>query len=148
VQIFIRPLREARPPIIHKDVHAFIDTVFGNILDIRECNRRLLEVMRVRQREQQPVIKQIGDIFLSAAAEFRIVYPLYIGQLPVAEKTVKEETESNVEFKNFLEVRALCDEKERNTNVWSDSTARGTHAPVDSTLSILCIAPKNISQNT
>ncbi|KAG8687195.1 hypothetical protein FRC09_013647, partial [Ceratobasidium sp. 395] len=103
VEIFIRPLREARPPIIHKDVHAFIETVFGNILDIRECNRRLLEVMRVRQREQQPVIQQIGDVFLTAAAEFRVVYPLYIGQLPVAEKTVKEETESNVEFKNFLE---------------------------------------------
>lgn len=97
-------MREAHPPIIHKDVHAFIEAVFGNILDIRECNRRLLEVMRVRQREQQPVIQQIGDIFLSAAAEFRVVYPLYIGQLPVAEKTVKEETESNVEFKNFLEV--------------------------------------------
>lgn len=61
--------------------------------------------MRVRQREQQPVIQQIGDVFLSAAAEFRVVYPLYIGQLPVAEKTVKDETESNVEFKNFLEVR-------------------------------------------
>ncbi|KAG9075486.1 hypothetical protein FS749_012835, partial [Ceratobasidium sp. UAMH 11750] len=103
VEIFIRPLREARPAIIHKDVHAFVETVFGNILDIRECNRRLLEVMRVRQREQQPVIQQIGDVFLSAAAEFRVVYPLYIGQLPVAEKTVKEETESNVEFKNFLE---------------------------------------------
>ncbi|KAG9103502.1 hypothetical protein FRC06_010384 [Ceratobasidium sp. 370] len=103
VEIFIRPLREARPPIIHKDVHAFIETVFGNILDIRECNRRLLEVMRVRQREQQPVIQQIGDVFLSAAAEFRVVYPLYIGQLPVAEKTVKEEAESNVEFKNFLD---------------------------------------------
>ncbi|QRV73994.1 Rho1 guanine nucleotide exchange factor 1 [Ceratobasidium sp. AG-Ba] len=103
VEIFIRPLREARPPIIQKDVHAFIDTVFGNILDIRECNRRLLEVLRVRQREQQPVIQQIGDVFLTAAAEFRVVYPLYIGQLPVAEKTVKEETESNSEFKNFLE---------------------------------------------
>ena len=50
------------------------------------------------------MIQQIGDIFLSAAAEFRVVYPLYIGQLPVAEKTVKEEMESNAEFKNFLEV--------------------------------------------
>ncbi|CCO29888.1 Rho1 guanine nucleotide exchange factor 1 [Rhizoctonia solani AG-1 IB] len=103
VEIFIRPLREARPAIIQGDVNHFIDTVFGNVLDIRECNRRLLEVMRVRQREQQPVIQQIGDVFLTAAAEFRIVYPLYIGQLPIAEKTVKDESESNADFRNFLE---------------------------------------------
>ncbi|KAG8763381.1 hypothetical protein FRC11_004256 [Ceratobasidium sp. 423] len=103
VEIFIRPLREARSPIIRGDVNQFIDTVFGNILDIRECNRRLFEVMRVRQREQQPVIQQIGDVFLSAAAEFRIAYPLYIGQLPIAEKVVKDETESNADFRSFLE---------------------------------------------
>ncbi|CAE6417885.1 unnamed protein product [Rhizoctonia solani] len=103
VEIFIRPLREARPAIIQGDVNQFIDMVFGNILDIRECNRRLLEVMRVRQREQQPVIQQIGDVFLTAAAEFRVVYPLYIGQLPIAEKTVKDESESNADFRNFLE---------------------------------------------
>lgn len=88
-------------------MNQFIDTVFGNILDIRECNRRLLEVMRVRQREQQPVIQQIGDVFLTAAAEFRVVYPLYIGQLPIAEKMVKDETESNSDFRSFLEVGFL-----------------------------------------
>ncbi|KAF8677361.1 hypothetical protein RHS04_05906 [Rhizoctonia solani] len=103
VEIFIRPLREARSSIVQGDVNQFIDTVFGNILDIRECNRRLLEVMRVRQREQQPVIQQIGDVFLTAAAEFRIVYPLYIGQLPIAEKMVKDESESNADFRSFLE---------------------------------------------
>ena len=82
----------------------FIEEVFGNILEICECNWRLLEVMYVRQREEAPVIKRIGDIFLGAAMEFRVAYPSYIGRLPLAEKRMKEETESNPEFRLFLEV--------------------------------------------
>jgi len=97
-------LRKAEPPIIAGDVHEFVDVVFGNILDLRECNRRLLEVMRVRQREQAPVIQQIGDVFLSAAAEFRVVYPIYVGNLPLAEKRMKDEVEANSDFRLFLEV--------------------------------------------
>ncbi|THG98759.1 hypothetical protein EW026_g3491 [Hermanssonia centrifuga] len=102
--LFIRPLRNAHPPIIRaSEVEEFIDEVFGNILDLRECNRRLLEVMYVRQREQAPVIHGIGDIFLDAATEFRIAYPNYVGHLPVAEKRLKDETEHNAEFRRFLE---------------------------------------------
>lgn len=85
----------------------FIDDVFGNILDLRECNRRLLEVMYVRQREQAPVIQRIGDVFLDAATEFRLAYPTYIGHHPLAEKRMKEEVDSNPEFRLFLEVRVM-----------------------------------------
>lgn len=88
----------------------FIDVCFANILELREVNRRLLEVMYVRQREQAPVVKGIGDIFLDAATEFRMVYPTYVGNLPNAEKRMKDEVEHNPEFKRFLEVRrpTLC----------------------------------------
>lgn len=104
-QLFIRPLRRASPPIIRpSEIDEFIEEVFGNILDLRECNRRLLEVMYVRQREQAPVIHGIGDIFLDAATEFRLAYPSYVGHLPVAEKRVKDETERNAEFRRFVEV--------------------------------------------
>lgn len=78
--------------------------MFGNILDLRECNRRLLELINVRQREQAPVIQGIGDIFLEAATEFRVTYPNYVGNLPVAEKRMKDELEKNAEFKRFVEV--------------------------------------------
>lgn len=78
--------------------------MFGNILDLRECNRRLLEVLNVRQREQAPIIQGVGDIFLDAATEFRLAYPIYVGHLPVAEKRVKDESEKNAEFRRFLEV--------------------------------------------
>ena len=104
-QLFIRPLRNANPPVIRpSEIDEFIDEVFGNVLDLRECNRRLLEMIYVRQREQAPVIQGIGDIFLEAATEFRLAYPIYVGHLPVAEKRMKDEMEKNAEFKRFLEV--------------------------------------------
>lgn len=87
------------------EVDEFIEEVFGNVLDLRECNRRLLEVLNVRQREQAPIIQGVGDIFLDAATEFRLAYPIYVGHLPVAEKKVKDESERNAEFRRFLEVR-------------------------------------------
>ncbi|KAI0091606.1 Dbl-like domain-containing protein [Irpex rosettiformis] len=102
--LYIQPLRRANPPIIRaSEVDEFIDEVFGNILDLRECNRRLLEVMYVRQREQGLVIHGIGDIFLEAATEFRLAYPNYMGHLPAAEKRLKDELDKNAEFRRFLE---------------------------------------------
>ncbi|OJT02956.1 Rho1 guanine nucleotide exchange factor 1 [Trametes pubescens] len=102
--LFIRPLRSANPPVIRQsEIDEFIDEVFGNILDLRECNRRLLEMINVRQREQSPVIQGIGDIFLEAATEFRVTYPNYVGNLPVAEKRMKDELDKNAEFKRFVE---------------------------------------------
>lgn len=104
-QLFIVPLRTVNPPVIRQsEIDEFIDEVFGNILDLRECNRRLLEVLNVRQREQYPIIQGVGDIFLEAATEFRVAYPIYVGHLPVAENKVKEESERNAEFRRFLEV--------------------------------------------
>jgi hypothetical protein len=103
--VFIKPLRAANPPVLPANVlEDFIDDVFGNILDLRETNRRLLEVMYVRQREEHPVIVRIGDIFLQAASDFRFAYPTYIGHYPVSEKRLKEEMDSNSNFRIFLEV--------------------------------------------
>lgn len=108
LQLFINGLRRSQPPVMTPDaLDEFIEEVFGNISSVRECNRRLLEVMAVRQREQAPIIQRIGDVFLTAAADFRHAYPIYVGHLPVAEKRIKEEQESNVEFRRFLEV-ILC----------------------------------------
>ncbi|KAF9466176.1 CNH domain-containing protein [Collybia nuda] len=101
---FIKPLRSANPPVLPpSQLEEFIDDVFGNILDLRECNRRLLEVMYVRQREQAPIIQRIGDIFLDAATEFRLAYPIYIGHHPIAEKRMKDELDTNHAFRLFLE---------------------------------------------
>lgn len=62
--------------------------------------------MYVRQREQGEIISRIGDIFLNAATEFRFAYPTYLGQMPGAERRLKEEMENNGGFRVFLEVCA------------------------------------------
>jgi hypothetical protein len=104
-QIFIRPLRNANPPIIpYTELDGFIDDVFGNFYDVRRANSQLIEILNVRQREQSLVIQRVGDIFLQVATEFRLVYPPYVGHLPIAEKRLKEEAEGNHEFRLFLEV--------------------------------------------
>ena len=104
-QIFIKPLRYADPPVVSPhELDELVDDVFGNLSAVREANRRLLEIMNVRQREQAVVVQRVGDILLEAATEFRLVYPTYIGHLPLAEKRLKEEAEANAEFRLFLEV--------------------------------------------
>lgn len=104
----MKPLRMADPPIILSNhLESFMTDVFHNILDIRDVNRRLLEVLEVRQREQSPIIRSIGDVFLTAATDFRNVYADYVGNLPVAEKRLKDETDSNPELRRFLEVNAF-----------------------------------------
>jgi len=106
---FINPLRLASPPVISSDsLDEFIDDVFLNINELHECNRRLLEVMYVRQREQAPVIQRIGDILLEAATDFLELYALYIGRHPIADKRLKDELERNPEFRLFIEVSHRC----------------------------------------
>ncbi|EAU90407.2 signal transducer [Coprinopsis cinerea okayama7 len=100
--VFIQPLRKS-PVIPLYMVDEFIDEVFGNILEIRDCNRRLLEVMYVRQREQAPIINTIGDIFLDSATQFRKLYPLYIGRQFLSEMRLREELDNNGEFRVFIE---------------------------------------------
>lgn len=109
-QVFIRPLRDAQPPIIRpSELHEFIDELFGNILDLRDSGKRFLEVLSVRQREQGEVISQVGDVFLEAAAEFRRCYPTYIGNLPMCQMSVKDGSQNNAKLRLFLEVRGSHD---------------------------------------
>ncbi|KAG6381762.1 hypothetical protein JVT61DRAFT_368 [Boletus reticuloceps] len=101
--LFIRPLRRATHIMPASQLDDFIEEVFSNILDLRECNKRLVEAMYVRQREQSPIISKIGDVFLEAARSFRYAYPAYVARLPFAEKRFKEEIEANANLRLFLE---------------------------------------------
>ncbi|KAH8833385.1 CNH domain-containing protein [Flagelloscypha sp. PMI_526] len=103
---FINPLLQSQGVIPPDKLHDFIDVVFSNILDLRECNKRLLENLYVRQREQSPVIQRIGDIFLEAATEFRFAYPNYMGSHQAAERRLKEEMDNNVDFRMWLEAQS------------------------------------------
>lgn len=111
IEIFLKGLRTTKPPVMTPLIlEEFIEEVFGNILDIRDCNHRLIDFLNVRQREEHPIVQRVGDIFLEAATEFRNVYPTYVGHHPLAEKRMKQEMEQNPEFRIFLEkcTRQLC----------------------------------------
>ena len=71
---------------------------------MRGCNRHLLEMVYIRQREQGETISRIGDIFLDAATGFKSAYTAYIGHLAVAEGRLEQEMENNEYFRVFLEV--------------------------------------------
>lgn len=104
--VFIEPLRNSGIQASSGSLQEFMDEIFGNIMQIRDINKRLLESLYVRQREQAPVVKEIGDIFLAAAIhDFREAYPLYIGHQPIAERLMREELETNSAFRIFIEVR-------------------------------------------
>ncbi|KAF9444873.1 Dbl homology domain-containing protein [Macrolepiota fuliginosa MF-IS2] len=102
--IFIEPLHNSGLSVSSGDLHAFIDEIFGNLIRVRDTNKRLLETLYIRQREQAPVITGIGDIFLDAAmTDFKEVYTAYIGHRPTAERLLREELEKNLEFRLFIE---------------------------------------------
>jgi hypothetical protein len=103
--IFIDPLRDSGITVSSGNLHEFIDEIFGNLIQVRDANKRLLELLYVRQREQGPVIGHISDILLApATTDFKDVYPTYIGHYPIAEKFLREELERNPEFRLFVEV--------------------------------------------
>lgn len=90
-------------------------------------------MINVRQREQSPVIQGIGDIFLEAATEFRVTYPNYVGNLPVAEKRMKDELDKNAEFKRFVEVGLTYGASNEYVLNLVVSNVRGTPTPTVST---------------
>jgi hypothetical protein len=104
-QLYISPLRLADPPVIRslKDLEELINGIFGNILELREANTRILDFFLIRKREEGGLLSTVGDIFLSAAADFRNLYPEYIGGLPKAEERLKIELNQNANFRAFVE---------------------------------------------
>ncbi|KAF9454366.1 Dbl homology domain-containing protein [Macrolepiota fuliginosa MF-IS2] len=102
--VFIEPLHNSGISVSSGDLDEFIDEVFGNLIRVRDTNKRLLEILYIRQREQAPVVRGIGDIFLDAATtDFREVYPTYIGHHPSAERLLRDELEKNPELRLFIE---------------------------------------------
>lgn len=79
--------------------------MFNNVSELRRCNRRLLESLAIRKREQAPIIQWIGDVFVAVAQEFRAAYPMYISHIEQAEKRLQEEIRGNERFRAFLDVR-------------------------------------------
>jgi hypothetical protein len=63
-----------------------------------------MEALQVRQREQNPVIEQIGDLILASAVEWGDSYVTYAKNLPFGEDVIKIEKSKNEQFKDFINV--------------------------------------------
>ncbi|KAH8924026.1 Dbl-like domain-containing protein [Atractiella rhizophila] len=97
------PLRTAVPPIIEPEriVH-FFEGILDCVLNIREHSKVFFESLLVRQREQTPLVRDIGAVILGAAVEWGELYIRYAKNLPFAINLVKIEKAKNEAFTDFV----------------------------------------------
>ncbi|KAK7437358.1 Rho guanine nucleotide exchange factor [Stygiomarasmius scandens] len=101
--VFIRPLYSVNPPIISPlKLDGFINDVFGNILNIRECNKRLVELLYTGQTELQ--IRE--EVFQDVTENVMLAYQKYIENYSPAEDRFKQEAAENVLLRLFVEERS------------------------------------------
>ncbi|KAJ5966363.1 Rho1 guanine nucleotide exchange factor 1, partial [Penicillium waksmanii] len=102
---WMRPLRAAGPattsPIPEHRREKFIRTVFGNCLEVLKVNGGLAEALNSRQKES-PVVKSVGDIFLSHVPKFDPFIKYGANQL-YGKYEFEKEKSSNVGFSKFVD---------------------------------------------
>ncbi|PVG04419.1 hypothetical protein CPB86DRAFT_810233 [Serendipita vermifera] len=109
--VFLRPLMRADPPVIAKDrIQQFVYEVFWNFDAILARHQRLVAALFERQRDQHPIIQNIGDIILEATLAFREDYESYIKHYPLAEARHRREMRRNPAYQAFL---AKCSTDQR-----------------------------------
>ncbi|WFD35870.1 RHO1 GDP-GTP exchange protein 2 [Malassezia cuniculi] len=79
----------------------FVQTVFGNVLDILAVNHRLAEML-VRKQRLQPVVESIGDVFLESVTEFE-PYVQYGSNQLFGKAEFEREKSINLFFTRFVE---------------------------------------------
>ncbi|UZJ52746.1 hypothetical protein CBS101457_002066 [Exobasidium rhododendri] len=93
------------PPIaIGVEREDFIREVFSNHRELVGHISKLVERLHVRQREENPIINSIGDIFLDAALEWGGAFETNMTNFPLAKNRILREASINPRFKDFLEV--------------------------------------------
>lgn len=82
--------------------------VVSNVLEVRDHNRVLLQNLLIRQQDQHPLVKGIGDILLSSALEWGDDYIRYTNDHVFGEFEVNEEKRQNPALADLLNVSAFC----------------------------------------
>ncbi|KNZ73088.1 hypothetical protein J132_01318 [Termitomyces sp. J132] len=101
----ILPFKTTKPFAVRFGVDEFIDDVFGVIPILRECNRRLIEAMHIRRREEDS-LRSIGGIAFEAVIDFMSPYPAYSGYHLIAERRLKDDIDNNPDIRIFSEVHS------------------------------------------
>lgn len=92
------------PPIpIGPERDEFIREVFANHRELVWHVRNFVERLHVRQREESPIIKSIGDLFLDAALEWQSAFISYVANYPIAKSRIVQEQAINPRFRQFVE---------------------------------------------
>ena len=94
-----------QPPILaEKKKDAFVRDVFGKIDAIKQVNEdHLLAQLKYRQHEQGPWIVGFSDIFREWVRKAKSVYIDYAAAFPNATFLVRNESERNLLFRQFLD---------------------------------------------
>lgn len=108
MQMYIRPLRNAEPPIVPSDrLDQFIQDVFHNFAELHAHHRRLVDKFHEIQRDEHPRIRSVTAAVFDAALNFRESYLEYIPNYPIAAYRIDDEMANNPAFKAFVEVRFI-----------------------------------------
>ena len=106
--MYVRPLRNAEPPIIDPGrLEQFLTDVFHNFIELHAHHRRLIDRLHEIQRDEHPRIRSITSAVLDAALNFREAYMEYIPNYPIAAYRIDEEIANNPAFKAFVTVKLI-----------------------------------------
>ena len=102
---WMKPLRMTNPanpsPIPEQRREKFIREVFSNCMEVHAVNSKLAEQLTRRQQEN-PVVKNVGDIFLSFVPRFDPFIQYGANQLN-GKYEFEKERQSNVAFTRFVD---------------------------------------------
>ena len=103
--MYVRPLRNAEPPIIPQArLGQFLEDVFHNHDELYSHHRILVDKLHHIQREEHPRIRSITTVIFDAAPNFQEAYIEYISNYPIAAYRIDEEMATNPAFKAFVNV--------------------------------------------
>jgi len=102
---WMRPLRSTNPanpsPIPERHRERFVRTVFSNCMDVHAVNAKLADALTRRQQEN-PVVRNVGDLFLEYVPRFDPFIKYGANQLWGKYEFEKERT-SNAMFQRFVD---------------------------------------------
>lgn len=98
---WMRPLTSALSPIDEQRRRLFVQQVFTNVLQIYGVNSKLAEALTKRQKEQ-PIVRNIGDIFVQHVPEFAPFIQYGASQLDAKFK-FETEKRNNKAFSKFVD---------------------------------------------
>lgn len=102
---WMKPLRSTNPanpsPVPEARREKFVRTVFSNVMDVHAVNSRMAEALTRRQQEN-PVVKNVGDIFLTFIPRFDPFIKYGANQL-YGKYEFERERSSNPAFSKFVD---------------------------------------------